>query len=423
MSKYISGLFESQPGLVLNIKRKAAFLQLFLIGFVTVLFYLSAPVLASLLRDPTLTPLFRISSLIIPSFAAASFYLYYYIGIHRFNLQSTLKIVRSFARIFFVVGLAYFFGLKGSISGYILAPAAVFLTAWLIDRLFIDRQFPKDSKEVFDWKKLISYAWPVTLFMIFYEMLISLDLYLVKGLLASDYLTGIYNASLTVGRIPYYLFYALTLVMLPSISRTTSQNNHEETKRIMAQTFRLMLIILVPIILLMVIYADPLIGLFFGANYALSVLPMQILVIGVGFLTIFYVISFALNGAGKVKIPMYIALFGIIANAGLNYILIKKFGIAGSAAATATISLIITLIIIFYALKYFGIFIEIKKVFKIILAGILLFLTSYFFPPQKWIFILWGAILSGIYLGALFLMKEFTKDDFDFFRKIMLRKK
>lgn len=423
MSKYISGLFESQPGIVLNIKKKAAFLQFILIGFVTIIFYFSAPVLAFVLRDPTLTPLFHISSLIIPSFAAASFYLYYYIGIHQFNLQSTLKIIRSFARILFVIGLAYFFGLKGSIGGYIIAPAAVFLTACLIDWLFIDRQFPKNNEADFEWKKLINYAWPVTLFMIFYELLISLDLYLVKGVLASDYLTGIYNASLTVGRIPYYLFYALTLVMLPSISRTTTENNHAETKRIMAQTFRLVFMILVPIILLMVVYADPLIALFFGSSFAGSVFPMQILVVGVGFLTIFYILSFALNGAGKVKIPMYIALFGMIANAGLNVILIKKFGIVGSATATSIISVIITLIIIFYSLKFFGIFIEIKNILKIVSSGVLMFLFSYFFPPQKWFFILWSLILSGIYLGALFLMKEFTREDLDFFRRIIFRRK
>lgn len=423
MSKYISGLFESRPEMVLGIKKQAAFLQFGLIGIVTVIFYLSAPALAHVLRDPTLTPLFRISSLIIPSFAAASFYLYYYIGIHRFNLQSTLKIVRSFARILFVIGLAYFFGLKGSISGYILAPATVFLTAWLIDKIYVDRQFTKDSKEIFEWKKLINYAWPVTLFMIFYEMLISMDLYLVKGLLESDYLTGIYNASLTVARIPYYLFYALTLVMLPSISRTTAQNNFEETKQIMAKTFRLMFIILVPIIVLMAVYAEPLIQMFFGSNYSGSILPMQILVVGVGFLTIFYVISFALNGAGKIKIPMFVSLFGMIANAILNYVLIAKFGITGSAIATSIISVIITLMILYYSLKYFGNFIKIKKTIKVIFAGFLLFLFSFIFPPQKWFFILWSIILSGIYLGALFLMKEFSREDVDFFRKIIFKRK
>ncbi len=422
MSKYISGFFESQPGLVLNVKKKAAVLQFILIGSITIIFFLLAPALSFALRDPTLTPLFRISSLIIPTFAAASFYLYYYIGIHRFSLQSTLKIVRSFARIIFVVGLAYFFGLKGSISGYILAPATVFLTAYLIDKFFINRHFPKDNTDFFDWKKLVNYAWPVTLFMIFYELLISLDLYLVKGILANDHLTGIYNASLTVGRIPYYLFYALTLVMLPSISRTTSQNKHEETKKIMTETFRLMFMILIPIIILMVVYASPLIKFFFGLHYADSVVPMQILAPGVGFLTIFYVLSFALNGAGKVKIPMYIALFGMILNAGLNYVMILKFGILGSAIATSIVSVIITTIILLYALKYFGRFIQIKSVVKILLAGIVIFLVSKFFPPQEWIFILYGAILCAIYLLILVILKEFTINDFNFFKKIILKK-
>jgi len=422
MSKYISGFFESQPGLVLNVKRKAAILQFILIGSITIIFFLLAPVLSFVLRDPTLTPLFRISSLIIPTFAAASFYLYYYIGIHRFSLQSTLKIVRSFARIIFVVGLAYFFGLKGSISGYFLAPITVFLTAYLIDKFFINRHFPKDNNDFFDWKKLVNYAWPVTLFMIFYELLISLDLYLVKGILTNDHLTGIYNASLTVGRIPYYLFYALTLVMLPSISRTTSQNKHEETKKIMTETFRLMFMILVPIIILMVVYASPLIRFFFGSHYADSVFPMQILAPGVGFLTIFYILSFALNGAGKVKIPMYIALFGMILNAGLNYVMILKFGISGSATATSIVSIIITAIILLYALKYFGRFIQIKSIAKILLAGITMFLASKFFPPQEWIFILWGAILCAIYLLILVILKEFTMNDFNFFKKIILKK-
>ncbi|MFZ2976058.1 MAG: flippase [Candidatus Moraniibacteriota bacterium] len=422
MSKYISGFFESQPGLVLSVKKKAAILQFILIGSITIIFFLLAPVLSFVLRDPTLTPLFRISSLIIPSFAAASFYLYYYIGIHRFSLQSTLKIVRSFARIIFVVGLAYFFGLKGSISGYILAPATVFLTAYLIDKFFINRHFPKDNTDFFDWKKLVNYAWPVTLFMIFYELLISLDLYLVKGILANDHLTGIYNASLTVGRIPYYLFYALTLVMLPSISRTTSQNKHEETKKIMTETFRLMFMILIPIIILMVVYAEPLIKLFFGSHYADSVIPMQILAPGVGFLTIFYILSFALNGAGKVKIPMYIALFGMILNGGLNYVMILKLGISGSATATSIVSVIITAIILLYALKYFGRFIQIKSVTKILLAGIAMFFASNFFLPQEWIFILWGAILCAIYLLVLIILKEFTINDFNFFKKILLKK-
>lgn len=423
MSKYLGGVFETKPELVPEIKRTAAYLQAAIIGATTFIFFLLSPVIAGMLKDPSLTPLFRISSLIIPSFAAASFYLYYYIGIHRFGLQAALKSVRSLARIVFVIGLAYFFHLRGAVAAYILAPATVFATAWIINKFKINPLFPRKPGAYFDWKKLLDYAWPVTLFMLFYELLISLDLYFVKSILMDDHLTGIYNAALTVGRIPYYLFYALTLVMLPSISRTTSQNNLDETNRILSQSFRMMLMTLIPIVVLMVAFAQPIIQLFFGNRFIDAAASMQILVFGVGFLTVFYVMSSALNGAGKVKIPMYISLFGMALNAVLNYILILKYGIAGSAIATTITSILITFIILFFIRKHFGKLMKFSKLLKFILAGAVMFGFSYFFPPQKWIFLLWSAILSVIYLLVLILLKEFTKEDLDVFKKILFKKK
>jgi len=334
-----------------------------------------------------------------------------------------MKIIRSFARIILVVWLAYLFGLKGSVSAYILAPAVVFVSAWFIDYFWVDRHFPKNSAETFNWKKLLNYAWPVTLFMLFYELLISLDLYFVKALLMDDSLTGIYNASLTVARIPYYLFYALTMVMLPSISRTTAKGDKAETNRIITQTFRMMVMLLVPIAVFMMVYADPLIRFFFGGKYVGAVSATQILIPGVIFLTIFYVMCFALNGAGKVKIPMYTALFGMILNAILNYILVLKYGINGSALATAITSTVITLFILIYAQRFFCQLIRFRQLFNFLLAGAAMYGISFFFPPQKWIFLLWGAILSGVYLLVLIALKEFTREDLRVYQRIIFRKK
>lgn len=423
MSKYISEIFETRPGLVLIIKKKAAVLQIILISAVTVVFFLVAPMIAGILKDPTLTSLFRISSLIIPSFAAASFYLYYYIGIHHFNLQAILKIVRSFARIFFVIGLAYLFGLKGSITAYIIAPASVFITAWFIDKIKINKQLPEEPHSQFDWKKLLDYAWPVTLFMLFYEILISLDLYFVKALLHDDSLTGIYNGSLTIARIPYYLFYALTLVMLPSISRTTAQNNIEETNTIITRTFRMMIMILLPLIILMIVYAQPIVQLFYGNRYLGAVLPLQILAGGIGFLTIFYVMSFALNGAGKIKIPMYVSLFGMALNGILNYIFVQRYGINGSAVATAFTAILIAIIILFYIRKYFGGLMKFSKFLKFAAAGLVMYFFSYFFPPQKWIFIAYSLVLLIVYILTLLIFREFKKDDWNLFVAMVRKKK
>ena len=133
MNKYLSEIFETQPELVSVIKKKAFFLQAILIGNITIIFFILAPLISKLLGDSTLTPLFRISTLIIPTFAAASFYFYYFTGIHHFNLQAILKTIRSLAKVIFILSLAWFYKVEGSIAGYIAAPLLVFIIAWLID--------------------------------------------------------------------------------------------------------------------------------------------------------------------------------------------------------------------------------------------------------------------------------------------------
>jgi O-antigen/teichoic acid export membrane protein len=281
MAKYISEIFETNPRLVLIIKRKTIFLQTILIGIITVLFFLAAPLISKLLGDPTLTPLFRISTLIIPAFAMASFYFSFYTGLHKFNVQSVLKTLRSVFKILAIVGLAYAFKVPGSIIGYAIAAFSVFFIAFLLDQLKYTKDLKKAAKTQnlasgshFETKKLVNYAWQIIIFFLAYELLISIDLYLVKGIMHNDYLTGIYNGALTVGRIPYYIFYALTIMLLPVISKTTAQNDHTETNKIIRQSMRLMTILLVPSVILMSKFSEAIIKLFYSPKYIEAAYPM-----------------------------------------------------------------------------------------------------------------------------------------------------
>ncbi|MFC1756391.1 oligosaccharide flippase family protein [Patescibacteria group bacterium] len=422
MNKYISEISETKAGMVGVIKNQAAKAQLILIGSVTVVFYLLSPTIASVLNDPSLTSLFQLSSLIIPSFAAASFYFYYFTGIHRFNIQSALKVIRSVARVILIIGLALLFKIEGTIAGYIAAPLTVFAVGWAIDKFWISKKYPADPKASFNWRKLVAYAWPITLFMLFYEIFITLDLYMVKAILKDDFLTGIYNGSLTVGRIPYYLFYALAIVLLPTISKSTAENNAPETKKTIQQSLRFMLMFLLPIITLMYIYAYPIINIFYGFGYSEAARPMQILLFGVGFLTIFYVMSFAFNGAGKVKIPMYIALFGMIVKIILTYIFIQSQGIFGAAAATTITSVIVMAIMLYYINKHFKGLIQSSSISKMFFSAGLMYLISFIFPGGKYFFILWGLILFGAYLLLLSMFGELKKEDFNLLKKLVSKK-
>ena len=157
-------------------------------------------------RDPTLTNLFRLSSLVIPAFALASFYFSYYTGIHEFKIQAFLKTNRGILRIVFIIGLALLFkshgmALQGAILGYVIAPLSIFFEAYSLDPY-------KKLKAVgtFDWQKLVVFAWPVTIFLIAYQLLNTIDLYLVKGILRSDFQTGIYNAAIPSAPFPIIFF-------------------------------------------------------------------------------------------------------------------------------------------------------------------------------------------------------------------------
>lgn len=427
MSKYLAEIMESDPARILGIKRKAMRMQMILMSAVTVAFFLASPLIAWLLRDPSLTPLFQLSSLIIPAFAAASFYFYYYTGLHFFRLQAILKITRAIARAAFIIGLAYCFGVQGAVSGYITAPLLVFGIALIADILLTHRYFPETTSDTsktldFSGKKIFLYAWPLTLFLLFYELITTIDLYLVKALLGSDALTGIYNAAITVSRIPYYLFYALTIILLPAISKTTAERNQKETEHLVNKSLRLLVLLLFPMVTLLIAYTPQILDLFYGAQYAAAAVPMRIFTVGVGFLTVFYVLSFALNGAGLVKIPMKLALSGLASSIALNLLFIPRFGLVGAAGATTIVSSVLMFGVLAATKRHFRVSIPTMTIFRSVIAIAFISLLSLFLPDQHLLFIISGATLFCGYFATLSLFGELTAGDLAPFKKLFDKK-
>ena len=423
MSKYLSEIFEKEKGLIPVIKKQTIKIQAAIIGSVTVIFFLLSPVIARILNDPSLTNLFRLSSLVIPAFALASFYFYYYTGIHKFKIQAFLKTNRGILRIVFIVGLALLLkshgmALEGAILGYVVAPLSIFFEAYSLDPY-------KKIKSVgsFDWRKLVVFAWPVTIFLIAYQLLNTIDLYLVKGVMRSDFQTGIYNAAYTAGTIPYNLFYALTIILLPSISKATSANNSEETKKIISQSLRFLIMFLVPICFLTSYFSLPIIKILYSSKYVLAAPVMSVYVIAEGFLTVFYVLTFILNGAGKVKVPMYVAIVGLFLNTFVTYFLIKSYGLMGAAGGTAFMAFAVMVIGLVYTYRKFGYLFRVSSFLKIILASAAMSGLAFIFPRNNYYFVFWLILLLGIYLAVLYFLREIGAGDLVLVRDLLSRKK
>jgi stage V sporulation protein B len=425
MSKYLSEVFEKDPKMVPAIKRQGVRLQLLLMGTVTAVFFLLAPVIAWILRDPTLTPLFRLSAFIIPAFAASSFYFYYFTGLHLFKHQAVLKMFRSVIRIAVTVSLVVLFHLYGAIVGYILAPLLTFFLGLYLDR----KEQRKNSAALegkgldFPWRRLLNYAWPLTLFMLFYEIFVSIDLYLIKSLLKDDTLTGYYNAAITVGRIPYYLFYALSIVLLPALAKMSSEKNREEMSRLMTQSLRYAGIILLPTFVLLYAYAEPTIAFLFGSQYVPAAPALQVLTFGLSWLTVFYLVCSALNGIGQARLSMWLAVIGALANTALNYAFIPRFGLMGAAYATTFSAIAVTLVTLTFSQKVIPAHLNLVGMAKTILAGALLWYATEWLPASGWLFIPFSVGLGCAYVVALFFVGVLTNEDLSRFTKAFSKKK
>lgn len=426
MSRYLSEYFEKSPRMIGIIKQTGARLQFFLIGGVTTIFFLISPLIARLLGDSSLTPLFALSALIIPAFAASSFYFYYFTGIHRFRTQATLKMTRALLRIILIVSLVFAFGIYGALAGYILVPLCTFLLGLYLDKKSSD-SFKKTGNDIpeqtFPWRLLLSSAWPITLFLLFYEIFISIDLYLVKALLHDDVQTGLYNAALTLGRLPYYLFYALSIVLLPALAKLKSDGNPEKVSRLMSQSLRYASIILLPLFILLFAYAEPTLTLFFGAKYTGAIDAFRILVGGLSFLTVFYIVSSGLMGLGHTRLAMWMAIAGTILNATFNFLLVPRFGIIGSAWSTTISSILITLATLAFMQTHIRTPMNASQSIRILIGSTLLFFATQLFPSSSTAFLIPATILGIGYLAILSFLGVLTREDFSSFLSFLPKKK
>lgn len=414
MSRYLSEYFEKTPGMIPIIKRTGIRLQFLLISGVTFLFFLLAPIIARLLSDPSLAPLFRLSSLIIPAFAASSFYFYYFTGVHLFAYQAILKMTRSILRIALIVPLIILYKTSGAIIGYILVPLFTFLLGVFFDRKTAAPFTLSDSDNTspsFPWRSLLAYAWPITLFLLFYEIFISIDLYLVKILLKNDTQTGLYNAALTLARLPSYLFYALSIVILPALAKLKSDGEPERVSHLMGQALRYAGIILLPLFIILFAYAEPILTLFFGNAYTDAIALFRILVFGLSFLTVFYTVAMGMIGLGHARLVMWLALFGTLMNAVLVTILTAPLQTAGAAWATTVSTTFITLLTLILIQPHVRTPIRITPIAQTLATGGLLFLGTILFPASSSLFLLPATLLGLAYCGILFILGILTQED------------
>ncbi len=303
---------------------------------------------------------------------------------------------------------------------------------FLLFSLYFFRGYPvkKPSRDYF--KSYYTFALPMIIVVSSTVIMTNIDKVLIQ-LFWSAADVGYYFAAFRLSRFINVFTIAIGMLLFPTISHMYSKNDMPGIKRLTIQSERYLSMIVFPMVFGMVVLAEPTVAILLSqwlpAIPILQILPFFALLVA---LERPYQSQFL--GMNRPKLSRNRVIIMVCSNVFLNILLIPKdiqmFGLTlvGMGAKGAAIATVISyglglIYSRFIAWKLTNIKgyskILLHALASIIMATILnLMLYTYNMIEliTRWYYLLGFALFGlGIYLGILYLFKEFSKQDFNFF--------
>ena len=306
---------------------------------------------------------------------------------------------------------------------YVFAVATTFFVGmWLL------RKYPIKKPSYNLFKSYFSFALPIMLISIIGVISINIDKIMI-GYFWTSVEVGYYFTVQQILQIILVLSSAVSIVLFPTLSRHHSSKNFGKIKETTHLAERYISMVMIPPIVVIILFAKPVIDIMLSSAFlpAASVLITLIIYAFITSLVMPY--SSLISGINRPGVAAKIGFAICVTNISLNYLfiprggLLSSFGISGptgAAVATVVSSLV----------GFFGLRLASKKLTGIkliqshtprhiiaglIMAGVLYYVGS-LLPLIRWYHLLiFAGIGLAIYLGVLFVLKEFKKQDLMFF--------
>lgn len=403
LSRYVARNENQAQGIL----RQALKLQAFITLVVSGLTLLLAPVISSVLDDTTLTPLLRFVALVVFAQSFYNIFTQFLSGMHRFNRQAVLTSFYAVIKLISAVSLLFVIGVYGAFAGFGIGGILAAGLGW-----FWARRMGGDKPSSVSTKSLLSFAslYVMTLFGL--QIVMSLDLFMVKAFLHDDTLAGFYNAASTLGRIPYLLLQGIAFVILPSVSALTRPGaDHDTAAGFIRDTLRYLIGLIVPATALAAATSENLVTLFFSARYTPASAPLTILMVGLGALAFYLLITNIVAGAGRAHVSLIVTVLMVAVSAIAGYILIPRYDTIGAAWQTTIASIFGLAILSIYTFKAFRIPVPVVSTINVLLASAVAVLLTYLWPATPITLIPQYIIAFMIYGAVLWLLGEIKPRD------------
>jgi O-antigen/teichoic acid export membrane protein len=248
-------------------------------------------------------------------------------------------------------------------------------------------------------KSILRDAYPFALIGIFGTITTRIDLVLIKVFHSSD-VVGIYNISRKVMESLSFIPENIYFAVFPTLSFLFIKDR-EKFKLTFQRMLLFLILIAIPIVSGIFIFAQDLINLLFRNEFSRAYLPLQWLAIALGAYFIKHAFAVTLNAVGKQYLFSIFTGLGMLLNIFLNLILIPTYEIIGASIATLISEIFLVIICIFATVRYVNFNLIRQKIIQICFAGILL--TLFLYIVRSWNLVLIIMISSIVYSALLFV--------------------
>ncbi len=259
-------------------------------------------------------------------------------------------------RIILLVGIILAIYLNSGLQGIVIATASAALAQFLINYLLslklVKIRLAFDKKI---WQEIIKLSWPIAITITFNIIYLKADT-LILSLIKPEADVGLYGAAYRVIDVLIMLPFVLAGLMLPQITKARQSKDLKLFKQIIQNSFDVMVIIALPLVVGTQFIAGPLMRLVAGPEFSASGIILQFLIFAAGAIYLGTIFSHIIIAIEKQKQTIWAYIIVALTALAGYLILIPKYSYFGAAIVTIYSEIMITLLIFsiaFYYTKFF----------------------------------------------------------------------
>ncbi len=416
-----------------GVKAAALKVQLLLGVGLTTLYVAGAPFIARWERDEGLTSLYQLSAGIMLCYSFYAVFVGSLNGLKKFGKQAFLDTSFATLRAALILGFtALGWGVAGAIGGFVTAAAMIlFFSILWVGLPRRGTAFPSAKiwgfmAQLFVYTFALNLIMRVDLFMLkrFATELSGAADALARAEMASAY-AGYYGTAQTLAFIPYQAILAVAFVIFPLISRSTFENDTEQTQRYIRQTLRLSLVFVAGVAVVFMANPEAVINVPYQEKYRIGGPALRILAMGMVCFSLFSIINTILNSAGRTRQTIIAGIVTLCLAAAANAIFVPRTttieeALQTAALATSGAAALGMLLSAGLLYREFKATFPLGTIVRILIAMGVAMGAGHWLPEiSKLLTVVECVFVLGVYFLALLALREFSAADFSAFTRIL----